>query len=61
MESGGKTRIVPGSQEVIGSIPICSTKRIEGLETSEFATLFSFVYSPVPLQALAKERFILPQ
>ena len=25
MESGGKSRIVPGSQEVTGSIPICST------------------------------------
>jgi hypothetical protein len=32
MESGGKSRIVSGSQEVIGSIPICSTKIIRGLQ-----------------------------
>ena len=39
MESGGKCRIVSGSQEVIGSIPICSTKIIRGLQISEFVTL----------------------
>ena len=39
MESGGKSRIVSGSQEVIGSIPICSTKIIKGLQISEFVTL----------------------
>jgi len=33
MESGGKSSIVSGSQEVIGSIPICSTQRIKGLQT----------------------------
>ena len=59
MESGGKYHIVSGSQEVIGSIPICSTQRIKGLQASEFVALFSFVYSIVPLQALVKERFIL--
>ena len=39
MESSGKSRIVSGSQEVIGSIPICSTKIIRGLQISEFVTL----------------------
>jgi hypothetical protein len=39
MESSGKSRLVPGSQEVIGSIPICSTKIIRGLQISEFVAL----------------------
>jgi len=39
MESGGKTRHVSGSQEVIGSTPICSTLIIKGLQISEFVTL----------------------
>ena len=58
MESGGKSHIVSGSQEVIGSIPICSTQRIKGLQAKKFAALFSFVYSIVPLQAVVKERII---
>jgi len=29
-----------GSQEVIGSIPICSTQIIKGLQISEFVTLY---------------------
>jgi len=40
MESSGKSRIVSGSQEVIGSIPICSTLIIKGLRILEFVTLF---------------------
>jgi len=39
MELCGKSRIVSGSQEVIGSIPICSTLIIKGLQISEFVTL----------------------
>jgi hypothetical protein len=39
MKSGGKCRIVSGSQEVIGSIPICSTQIIKGLQILEFVTL----------------------
>ena len=47
MESSGKSRIVSGSQEVIGSIPICSTQIIKGLQASKFVALFSFVYTIV--------------
>jgi len=39
MESSGKSRIVSGSQEVIGSIPICSTQIIKGLQSFRFAAL----------------------
>ena len=38
--SCGKSRIVPGSQEVIGSIPICSTFIIKGLQISKFVIPF---------------------
>jgi hypothetical protein len=59
MESGGKSPTFTGSQEVIGSIPICSTQRIKGLQTSRFAALFSFVDTIVPAKALVKERVTL--
>jgi len=39
MESSGKPHIFPGSQEVIGSIPICSTQSFKGLRSIRFATL----------------------
>ena len=39
-----KPRIVSGSQELIGSVPICSTQKIKGLQTIRFAALFSFGY-----------------
>ena len=39
MGSGGKYHIVSGSQEVIGSTPICSTQNIKGLRSSGFVTL----------------------
>jgi hypothetical protein len=42
MESCGKTRIVPGSQEVIGSIPICSTSIDKGFRDLFFGTLSFF-------------------
>ena len=39
MESSGKSRIVPGSQEVIGSIPICSTNVYKGFRDTTSGTL----------------------
>ena len=40
MESGGISRIVPGSQEVIGSTPICSTLNFKGLQIFQFVIPF---------------------
>ena len=45
VELYGNILTCSGSQEVIGSIPICSTQRIKGLQTSMFVALFSFAYS----------------
>ncbi len=39
VELWGNIPIFPGSQEVIASIPICSTQIIKGLQTRRFADL----------------------
>jgi hypothetical protein len=39
MELCGKSSTFPGSQEVTGSTPVCSTLIIKGLQILEFVTL----------------------
>ena len=47
MEFSGKSRFVPGSQEVIGSTPICSTKSMKQLQSNVFVAAFLFAYKAI--------------
>jgi len=45
MEFIGKCRIGPGSQEVIGSIPICSAKIMRQLQVIQSVAAFFLLHS----------------